>query len=538
MKSGRYTLNTVTGGTTEPQTQSLCQDEGKARVCRGSRCLVLMTVCLGLICVLLLVSIILQHISITAERESLFKSYKNTVEELNQTINRLQHNYTDLMTEKDQLKNNFNSLSQKKLELETRVSNLTAEKSQLQKSVDSLGQKKLELETKTTSLSEELEKEKSKGNLCGPVCLFKSNESKSWSESRQYCRDRGADLVIINTEEKQRSISSFIKERVWIGLSDIENEGNMTWVDNSTLKQGLFRFWYGGEPNNAGGDEDCVELMPLNTINNWNDLPCSEKRKGICYCFLIYRGSRCLVMLTVCLGLICALLLVSIILQYISITAERESLFKSYKNTAEEFNQSINILQDNYTDLMTEKDQQKNKTRDNYTDLMIEKDQLQDIFNFVIQKKLELENRVDNLTTEKSQLQGNIDFLSQKKLELETRFFFSTSSVSKSWSESRQYCRDHGGDLAIIDTEEKQRHISSFITEPVWIGLTDIENEGTWKWVDNSPLNRGFWFTGEPNSFHGTNEDCVELMPTRDNVNNWNDLSCTDTRKWEEVGVW
>ncbi|XP_067261126.1 C-type lectin domain family 4 member G-like [Chanodichthys erythropterus] len=262
-----------------PRTQLHLQDEGKDRKQRGSRRLVLMTVCLGIICVVLLVSIIAQHISNTAERESLFKSYKNAVEEFNQTINRLQHNYTELMTEKDQLKNNFSSLSQKKLELETRVNDLTAEKKQLKGSFDSLSQKKLELERNVTSLSEELQKEKSKGNLCGPVCLFKSDEEKSWSDSRQYCRDRGADLVIINTEEKQKSISSFIKERVWIGLSDIENEGNMTWVDNSTLNHG---FWYEEEPNNAGGNEDCVELMPVNTIQNWNDLPCSEKRKGIC----------------------------------------------------------------------------------------------------------------------------------------------------------------------------------------------------------------------------------------------------------------
>ncbi|XP_048051389.1 CD209 antigen-like protein C isoform X2 [Megalobrama amblycephala] len=307
MKSGRYTLNTVTGGTTESQTQSLCQDEGEARVCRGSRCLVWMTVCLGIICVLLLVFIILHHISITAERESLFKSNKNTVEEFNQTINRSQDENTNQMTEKDQVKNNFNSLSQKNLEpktsakdltdekiqlqnylnslsqknleLETRVKDLTAKKSQLQGSVDDLNKKKQELERKVTSLSEELKKEKSKqGNLSGPVCLFKSNESKSWSESRQYCRNHGGDLVIIKTEQKQKSISSFIKESVWIGLSKTENKGNMKWVDNSTLKQG---FWY-EQPNNAGGNEDCVELMPLDTIQNWNDLSCSEKRKGIC----------------------------------------------------------------------------------------------------------------------------------------------------------------------------------------------------------------------------------------------------------------
>ncbi|XP_056128048.1 CD209 antigen-like protein E [Rhinichthys klamathensis goyatoka] len=108
-----------------------------------------------------------------------------------------------------------------------------------------------------------------------------SSELKSWSESRQYCRDRGADLVIINTEEKQRHITSLVNERVWIGLTEIENEGIIKWVDNSPLKQG---FWAQGEPNNYGGaHENCIEMNPgKHTLNNWNDLKCSEKRKGIC----------------------------------------------------------------------------------------------------------------------------------------------------------------------------------------------------------------------------------------------------------------
>ncbi|KTF82197.1 hypothetical protein cypCar_00033741 [Cyprinus carpio] len=106
-----------------------------------------------------------------------------------------------------------------------------------------------------------------------------SSELKSWSDSRQYCRERGADLVIINTEEKQKFISSFIKERVWIGLSDREQEGVMKWVDNSTLKQG---FWIKGEPNDEHGIEDCIELTPSHPALNWNDLPCSEMRKGFC----------------------------------------------------------------------------------------------------------------------------------------------------------------------------------------------------------------------------------------------------------------
>ncbi|XP_077089715.1 uncharacterized protein LOC143741171 [Siphateles boraxobius] len=344
-------------GTPEPLTTSHHQDEGKTRKCRGCRCLVLMTVCLGLICALLLVFNILQHITII--------SYKNAFEEFKQTINSLQDNNTDLMIEKDQLQNNFNSLSQKKLELETRVNSLTAEKKQLQSSVDSLSQKKLELETrvnnltaeksqlqnslnssnqknleletrvnnltaeksqlqrsvdslnqnkleletrvnnltdeksqlqksfnslnqknleldgKVTSLSDELNKAYVKGNQWG---WFFITTQLNWSGSRQYCKDHGGDLIILNSEVKQRTITSivlekFLGERVWIGLTDIQQEGSMKWVDTSPLNQG---FWYSGEPNDVGGNEDCVELLPSAPVQNWNDLPCNDKRKGIC----------------------------------------------------------------------------------------------------------------------------------------------------------------------------------------------------------------------------------------------------------------
>ncbi|KAL6466952.1 hypothetical protein MHYP_G00247560 [Metynnis hypsauchen] len=104
---------------------------------------------------------------------------------------------------------------------------------------------------------------------------FISTGQKIWSQSRQDCRKKGADLVIINSREEQ-DFTNILKrgQRAWIGLTDSEMEGVWKWVDGSALTTG---FWRNAEPNGAAGDEDCVV-----TVNNWADFPCDPMFVGIC----------------------------------------------------------------------------------------------------------------------------------------------------------------------------------------------------------------------------------------------------------------
>ncbi|XP_065126692.2 uncharacterized protein [Paramisgurnus dabryanus] len=291
----------VNVNTSGPQTQSQNQSEALTR--KRSRWFVMITVLLGLICVLLLVAIMVQHIKLSTERDLMKMGYMNIFEEYNETLSTLKMNFSQLTYEREELLKRFNSMSQKKLELETDNKRLKGRKEELQKNFNSLSQKKLELETDNKHLTDE--KEELKKNFSsmsekklqleskvknlndalmkksGSYMYFISTEMKSWSDSRQFCRDRGQDLVIINTEEEQRYISSIAKGRVWIGLSDIEKEGSMTWVDNTPLNKS---FWDKGEPNNDRDNGDCVEILSFlkPILNNWNDLPCAQKRKWIC----------------------------------------------------------------------------------------------------------------------------------------------------------------------------------------------------------------------------------------------------------------
>ena len=64
-------------------------------------------------------------------------------------------------------------------------------------------------------------------------------------------------------------------DSTWIGLNDIDEEGNYMWVDGNSLLAGEVE-WLPGRPNNVGAGEDCAHYNFQNNANELNDLPCSN----------------------------------------------------------------------------------------------------------------------------------------------------------------------------------------------------------------------------------------------------------------------
>ncbi|KAK7153565.1 hypothetical protein R3I94_007066 [Phoxinus phoxinus] len=174
-----------------------------------------------------------------------------------------------------------NYTEETKLLLLTKISNLTEARDelltrnmQLTKERDGFSSINLEL-IKHRELSESL-CVKDRWIYYNSSLYFLSSEKRSWTESRRYCTERGADLIIINNTEEQgfvRKISSDVN--VWVGVTDRDVEGTWKWVDGSTLNSG---FWSSGEPNSAVGDEDCA----LNRGPGLADYPCNDAFEWIC----------------------------------------------------------------------------------------------------------------------------------------------------------------------------------------------------------------------------------------------------------------
>uniref|UniRef100_A0A3B5KBJ6 C-type lectin domain-containing protein n=1 Tax=Takifugu rubripes TaxID=31033 RepID=A0A3B5KBJ6_TAKRU len=111
-----------------------------------------------------------------------------------------------------------------------------------------------------------------------------SSTKKTWDQSRSDCRQKGADLLIINSEEEQvsqftragpkysqRAFANRFQKYMWIGLTDVTNEGSWKWVD------GTFK---GAE--RRGKDENCVDIKNFNAEKSWNDESCSLSLLWIC----------------------------------------------------------------------------------------------------------------------------------------------------------------------------------------------------------------------------------------------------------------
>ena len=106
-------------------------------------------------------------------------------------------------------------------------------------------------------------------------------EEKNYRESLTHCRIRGGMLAMPKDEAVNTLIADYVAQsgffRVFIGVNDLEREGQHVFTDNSPLQN--YSNWKEGEPSDPYGHEDCVEML---SSGRWNDTECHLTMYFVC----------------------------------------------------------------------------------------------------------------------------------------------------------------------------------------------------------------------------------------------------------------
>nr|XP_045588483.1 macrophage mannose receptor 1-like [Procambarus clarkii] len=121
----------------------------------------------------------------------------------------------------------------------------------------------------------------------GDQCLYFATFAEvTYEEARQMCHSLNGELAVILTATRLKNIIDYLYDNglsaksLWIDGSDQATEGEWRTSFGEAIPMGT-PFFPPGEPNDLGGDEDCLELMDA-FFFQFNDRPCTVFRHPMC----------------------------------------------------------------------------------------------------------------------------------------------------------------------------------------------------------------------------------------------------------------
>ncbi|XP_067232917.1 C-type mannose receptor 2-like [Chanodichthys erythropterus] len=407
-------------------------------------------------------------------------------------------------------------------------------------------------------------------------------QKKSWQGARDDCLARGADLVSIHNPEEEVFLTGYSKGKTkWIGLSVNPVEGGYHWSDGTPVSH---TNWGHGEPNNHNGRENCVEMVTTdNGTSYWNDLNCDAHQDWIC---MIAKGKKPIVPpeppspapAPECGSNpgwrknngICYYYNDTDIVDFhmalvrcyeekahlVSIADEAEqSYVVSLVGTGQVAAAWIGMRMFGvaggeylWTDLSPvtyvhwgpgepndangeEQCVQMNRHPGSWNDANCGRASA----GYVCKKYPGNDHTPPPPTAswDGNCPEGWMKF--RNKCYIFKGNHHHQTEIKTNWTSARDWCRQQGGDLAVIDDQNENDFVASYLKDlvvPVWIGLSDTLHEGKFAWSDGvSPVLYTNWADKEPNNADGQ-EHCTSISHNHLVTGLWNDEQCDHERGW------
>lgn len=107
--------------------------------------------------------------------------------------------------------------------------------------------------------------------------------------------------------------------------------------------------------------------------------------------------------------------------------------------------------------------------------------------------------------------------------------YYKVLDKSMTWEEAKVYCENLGGYLATITSLEEQNFITSIAENTkktqLWLGGTDEEKEGNWKWITGEEFNYQHWSFDNFDNYRGVEHYLTMYTINTPYVSLWNDFA-------------
>ncbi|XP_055895087.1 uncharacterized protein LOC106077022 isoform X3 [Biomphalaria glabrata] len=117
----------------------------------------------------------------------------------------------------------------------------------------------------------------------------------TWAEAYDFCRREGpySALVSVETEAEHIFLVNHIKQDTALSVvgqngfytsgSDVGNEHSFKWTDTGIPRPVNWSAgWHAGQPNNEGGNQNCLLMQYPADDYKWGDIECDSKHPFIC----------------------------------------------------------------------------------------------------------------------------------------------------------------------------------------------------------------------------------------------------------------
>ncbi|CAB1436203.1 unnamed protein product [Pleuronectes platessa] len=347
----------------------------------------------------------------------------------------------------------------------------------------------------------------------------------TYAKAELNCLSQGANLVSIHSLDEHNFVQTLIEKfdhangRIWIGLSDLQEEGSWMWSDERER------------------DANMILLLLLFTLTlgavSPSDEPEVKLQRGNCPLFWYSFNNRCYKYVSTQMTWADAeLYCVSQGANLVSIHSLEEENF-------------ITALIKNF-------DHAEGRTWIGLSDLHKEgrwmwSDGSAEASSSILNelqatgiKSRSYEGMDHPLYIFRWEIDLNLSYEPEVKLQRGNcpLFWYSFNNrcykymeTQMTWADAELYCVSQGANLVSIHSLVEDTSVQFLITNfdhaygRVGIGLSDLAKDGIFMWSDGCVAKCYRWSIEEPNNLHG-NEDCVEKGPLPDTKWKWNDLHC------------